>query len=223
MGDTIEQYRQKIGLFSSNNFKSKKNKLTTKYSDNCGNIRLLMSALLCIYVSIFILSNNSFSPSPVNMMMNTPTMPMATPFMNTPSTPMFCLLCVKTLDAFINYPIGISGYSANKTNQVCHSLNGNRRNIGYTYLAWNCDKGFLAQKKLDDIKVAVDRHKSLVIGVSEVNFKRNEFNQNEASITCLSTEQLYKKLQIPEYGFFLTVGKDIPLLELSFMSKMTLK
>ena len=121
-------YRQRIGTFNklgkrttSTNMKQ----MTTKYSDNCEKVKMLMSAILCIYVAIFILSNNNFCPSPVNMMMNTPTMPMATPFMNTPSTSTFCLLCVKTLDAFINYPIGISGYSANKTYQVCHSLNGN--------------------------------------------------------------------------------------------------
>ena len=79
----------------------------------------------------------------------------------------------------------------------------NRRNIGYTYLAWNCDKGFLAQRKLDDIKIAAEKYTPHVIGVSEVNFKRNELNKDDNSNISLSTEQLQRRLEIPEYRLIL--------------------
>ena len=36
-----------------------------------------------------------------------------------------------------------------------------------------------------------------------MNFKRNEQNQNENSNICLSTKQLNKKLEIPEYKLIL--------------------
>ena len=99
--------------------------------------------------------------------------------------------------------MGLSGYPTININTICHLLFGNRRNVGYTYLAWNCDKGFFAQKKLDDIKIAAGRHNPEVIGVSEVNFKRNESNNNDESNICFSTEQLMKRLEIPEYKVIL--------------------
>ena len=157
--------------------------------------------MFCIYLTLFVFSNCNPTLSPACMMTNTPTIPMFTPMVT--SLPTVCLLYVKTCENIKNQPLGISGFSVNETNKLCHSLHGNRRNIGYTYLAWNCDKGFLAQNKLDDVKIAIDRHRPNVVGVSEVNFKRNESNTDENNNTCLSTEQLNKKLWIPEYKLIL--------------------
>ena len=105
----------------------------------------------------------------------------------------------KIYENYRNYPRGLSGYPTINVNTICHLIFGNRRNVGYTYLAWNCDKGYFAQKKLDDIKIAVGQHNPEIIGVSEVNFKRNESNKNNESNICFSTEQLLKRLEIPEY------------------------
>ena len=67
--------------------------------------------------------------------------------------------------------------SKKKMNKLNHALNGNRRNLGYKYLAWNCDKGFVAEKKLDVLKVYMHKNKPLIAGVSEVNLVRNENNK----------------------------------------------
>ena len=101
---------------------------------------------------------------------------------------------------FENHPAGLSGFCGIDVNKLCHSLNGNRRNIGYTYLALNCDKGFLAQKKIEDVKISAEKYRPHVIGISEVNFKRNEDNKDIFSNTCLSTEQLIvgRNMVLPE-------------------------
>ena len=163
------------------------------------------SALLCFFLFIAIVSAPAcISPTFVTTRCM-PSPAVNTSYMNTtPATwAVLSMLQVKSLDNYCNNPLGISGFPANETNQLCHSLNGNRRNIGYNYLAWNCDKGFLAQKKIDDVKIAAEKHHAHVIGVSEVNFKRDEYNSDENSNTKLSTEQLTKKLYIPEYKLIL--------------------
>ena len=163
-------YRQRIGTFNklgkrttSTNMKQ----MTTKYSDNCEKVKMLMSAILCIYVAIFILSNNNFCPSPVNMMMNTPTMPMAAPLMNTPSPPTFCLLCVK-LSHFEGYQnhrsstvFGWTGLSVNKIQKI---INGNRRSVGYRLAVWNCARGLVQDgfsHKLHEIKQFITEKKPI--------------------------------------------------------------
>ena len=93
--------------------------------------------------------------------------------------------------------------SKKKMNKLNHALNGNRRNLGYKYLAWNCDKGFVAEKKLDELKVYMHKSKPLIAGVSEVNLVRNENNKNVNSKIEFSTEQLQERLKIYEYEIIL--------------------
>ena len=202
MGNSLEQYRQQIGAYNTIITRKHQRKMPTNNSVNFRKIEIMMFAIFCIYLTLFILSNCNPTLSPTSMMTKSPTLPMSLPAMIT-SLPTVCLLYVKTFEDIINQPLGISGYSVNETNKLCHSLNGNRRNVGYTNMAWNCDKGMLAQNKLDDIKIAAQRYRPNVIGISEVNFKRNEQNQNENSNICLSTKQLNKKLEIPEYKLIL--------------------
>ena len=64
--------------------------------------------------------------------------------------------------------------SSKKRNKFCHSLEGNRRNLGYKYFAWNCDRGFFSENKLDDLKCYAYRSKTHIIGVSEINLVRDE-------------------------------------------------
>ena len=93
----------------------------------------------------------------------------------------------------------MNGFCGSETNKVCHILFGNRKNVGYTYIDWNCDKGYLSQKKLDDVKIAAEKFSPHAKGVSEVFFKRKESNLDESSNTILSTEQLLQKIEIPKY------------------------
>ena len=81
---------------------------------------------------------------------------------------------------------------------------GNRRNLGYKYFSWNCDRAYLSKNKIEDVKQIATRHKPHFIGISEVNLSRNELvpddneNNNE-----FSTEQAHEKLKIEGYKLFL--------------------
>ena len=93
--------------------------------------------------------------------------------------------------------------SMKQINKIMHTLNGNRRNIGYKYFAWNCDRGYLSENKLEDVKQYALRHNPNSMGISEVNFVRNENNRNEHSKVEFSTEQLMEIFQIPGYNIIL--------------------
>ena len=89
------------------------------------------------------------------------------------------------------------------TNKMCHIKYGNRRNFGYKYLTWNCDRGLLSQKKIEDIKIFASRHKPHFMGISEINLKRNENNVNENSTSIFSTSQVHEKFNIEGYQIIL--------------------
>ena len=106
-------------------------------------------------------------------------------------------------DPLETYPMGIKASFPSSVNHFCHVLYGNRRNVGYNYLTWNCDKGFLSQNKLDDVKVAAAKLRPHVIGISEVNLKRMENNNSEHSYSYFSTEQVQQAFYIPDYKIIL--------------------
>ena len=88
-------------------------------------------------------------------------------------------------------------------NKLCHAINGNRRNPGYKYFSWNCDRGFLSGKKIEDLKCYSQRTKPHIMSVIEVNLVRNENNVNDDNINGLSTTQVKDRFQIPEYTLVL--------------------
>jgi hypothetical protein len=93
--------------------------------------------------------------------------------------------------------------TAKQMNKFCHMRDGNRRNPGYKYFSWNCDRGFLSGNKLEDLKCYAFRNKPHIISVSEVDLVRDEQNKNEKSTNRFSTEQVNKLFQIPEYSVIL--------------------
>ena len=84
-------------------------------------------------------------------------------------------------------------------NKQVHLMNGNRSKHGYKYFAWNCDKGFISENKIEDLKVYAMRNNPHLISVSEINIFKDETNSNEESKTVFSTEQLHKTFKIPGY------------------------
>ena len=85
-------------------------------------------------------------------------------------------------------------------NKLSHIKNGNkRRNIGYKYFTWNCDRALLSQNKLADIKIFASRHKPHFMAISEINLKRNENNSDQNSLNILSTDQVHEKFKIEGY------------------------
>ena len=53
-------------------------------------------------------------------------------------------------------------------NKLCQILFGNRRNLGYKYFSWNCDRAYLSKNKIEDVKQIATRHKPHFIGISEL-------------------------------------------------------
>ena len=100
-------------------------------------------------------------------------------------------------------PRGIAWSAANSVNKLAHALIGNKRNMGYKYLGWNCGRGFLKEQKIDDVKMTIGRHKPHVVGVSEVDFFRYDHNNDDSATNNFSTEQLLEKLQIRDYNIHL--------------------
>ena len=100
-------------------------------------------------------------------------------------------------------PFGVSWSAVNAANKLAHALIGNKRNLGYKYLAWNCGRGFLSEQKIDDVKVTISRHKPHVIGVSEVDLIRCDHNNDDSATNNFTTEQLLEKLQIRDYNIHL--------------------
>ena len=98
---------------------------------------------------------------------------------------------------------GISWSSPAAANKLCHLTYGNRRNQGYKYCSWNCDKGFINENKIDDVKLFIEKYSPHVVGVSEVNIVRNEENLDSASNISISTAQLYEKYNIQDYKILL--------------------
>ena len=70
----------------------------------------------------------------------------------------------KVLDVLNVPPVFIISWGASlDTNLLCHIMFGNgRRNIGYKYFTWNCDRGLITRNKLEDIKCFAP-HTSLIL------------------------------------------------------------
>ena len=102
-----------------------------------------------------------------------------------------------------NYNFGIKASHKNNNNKLAHTIHGNRRNLGYNYLGWNCDKGFLSQHKIEDLKIATEKYKPHVIGIAEIDIKRRENEDNENTFTFFSTEQVHSMFSIEGYKIIL--------------------
>ena len=93
----------------------------------------------------------------------------------------------------------ISWNSNLSVNKRTHILNGNRRNLGYKYFSWNCDRALLSKNKIEDVRVFASRHQPHFMGISEVDLRRNENNNNDKSNNEFSTEQAQEALKIENY------------------------
>lgn len=111
---------------------------------------------------------------------------------------------IKTYDVsetFIH--IGMNWSYCLSVNKLSHMLYGNRRNIGYKYFSWNCDRALITKKKIDDVRIFAAKHKPHFISLSEVDLRRNEHNLNYNSTNELSTEQVFETLKIEGYRIIL--------------------
>ena len=111
---------------------------------------------------------------------------------------------VQPLSTCTMYMMGMNWMYCNKApNPLAHSLNGNRRNIGYNYFLWNCDRGIISENKLDDIKNFAAKKKPHVMGILEVNMIHNENNRNPENKLEFSTKQVLEKFKINDYKIIL--------------------
>ena len=106
---------------------------------------------------------------------------------------------LQTLHDKQNNSRGLRWGSNLSINKSVHILYGNRRNLGYKYFSWNCDRGILSKKKIEDIRVFASRHKPHLMGISEVDLRRNENNIDDSKYNDFSTEQAQEALKIEGY------------------------
>ena len=98
------------------------------------------------------------------------------------------------------YTGGISWYYSADNNKICHIINGNRRNLGYKYFMWNCDRGVLKENKIEDVRIFAERKSPHIMTLIEVNLTRSEENRNIESVTQLSTQQVLDKFHVENYN-----------------------
>ena len=102
-------------------------------------------------------------------------------------------VCIFLTPNLSSWCFGLSwSYPTSKIN-VLHYTYGNRRNLGYKYFSWNCDRGLLSKHKIEDVRIVAEKYKPHFMAISEVDLRRNEF----------STEQLHEVLRIDGYKIIL--------------------
>ena len=98
-------------------------------------------------------------------------------------------------------------YSRSKSN-LLHYTYGNRRNVGYRYFSWNCDRGFLSTNKLEDVRTFAAKHSPHLMAISEVDLRKNDLNINEDSTNEFTTEQVHDAFKIEGYNIILPSSWD---------------
>ena len=61
---------------------------------------------------------------------------------------------------------GLNWSYGNAKVNLSHYVYGNRKNIGYKYFSWNCDRGLISKHKIEDVRVFAARHRPHFIAVS---------------------------------------------------------
>ena len=182
MGVSIECYRQRIGCFNNSNisikgysnFKKKSTKKNRTKMPWSPLLRMILMFTVCFHL---LAVTSKAGPSSANW--------------------------IKTSLGGQPSSLGISWSFCNQGNKLSHALLGNKRNIGYKYLSWNCARGFLSENKIDDLKLTINRHKPHLIAVSEIDLRRDNSNNDDFATNNFTTEQLHDKLSIQDYKIFL--------------------
>ena len=202
MGISIESYRIRIGTFVPKEPKSFKIK-RYKFSSNSCNIKykLKKTTIREVFIScmVWIMIYSSMT------------------IWNTSNVQSQLLRSNRIIEpgcdnvqSFSNqWGAGLSwSYSRSKVN-LMHYTNGNRRNLGYRYFSWNCDRGLLSKNKIEDIRVFASKHSPHLIAISEVDLRKNEQNVNDRSTNEFSTEQVHDIFKIQGYNIILPSSWDI--------------
>ena len=196
MGVSIECYRQRIGCFKNTGVKMKRYSVSKNQILNI-RTRFIFSFLIRT-ILLFTLFHSTVSISHINS-----------------SSAGTFRTSVNLLKGAKGFPIEhsirncrISWPYSNSGNNLIHAICGNKRNVGYKYLSWNCGRGFLSEHKIDDLKMTINRHRPHVVAVSEVDFLRCENNNDENANNNFSTNQLLEKTNIQDYTVYLPKSWD---------------
>ena len=178
MGITLQEYRISIGTYSNSGLPKFGNKYReTTYKDKQDarikwtSKRLLYKLLVCFLVHFLL-----------NAALLTNLTDERSHRMDANQMKIVTHICLKTftqkLQEHQSSPQYVTWASSSSLgiNKLCHILYGNRRNLGYKYFSWNCDRAYLSKNKIEDMKHIAMRHNQHFIGISEVNQSRNELH-----------------------------------------------
>ena len=139
MGVSIECYRQRIGCFKNTGVKMKRYSISKKQILNI-QTRFIFSFLIRT-ILLFTLFHSMVSISHIKS-----------------SSAGTFRTSANLLKGAKGFPIEhsirncrISWPFSNSGNKLIHAICGNKRNVGYKYLSWNCGRGFLSEHKIDDL------------------------------------------------------------------------
>ena len=93
-------------------------------------------------------------------------------------------------------------YVTRNSNALCHSLNGNKRRLGYKLAFWNCRKGLISNLDRDtptliDIKRFTEKHQPHIFGIIETNLHSAQSRLQKK--TDLTEKQIKERLRIDGY------------------------
>ena len=136
---SLQHYRISIGTYSlSGALKLKKIKLLTRKSIDRSKVKNSWNFIKILLCTIFLSSLQlQFCPLvlPLNMQLEKISV------LNSTSQ----VSHENILNPHLNWGLNLS------INKLCHILYGNRRNFGYKYFSWNCDRGLLSKNKIEDV------------------------------------------------------------------------
>ena len=89
------------------------------------------------------------------------------------------------------------------SNFLQHSVNGNRRTIGYKLGMWNCGRGLLSEtgNKLVDMHRYIEKYKPHLFCIIEADLHGPQSRIHRQK--TFTTEELHEKLEIPGYSLIL--------------------
>ena len=160
MGIDIESYRVRIGMFVPKGPKCFKSRNSFKFTNNLENLKFNKSkktTLQEIFISslVWILL---LTMSTMKIRNNQSQI--------TENKQKFGHSCdvFQTLPS--SFSVGISWSYSSANGNLMHYIYGNRRNLGYKYFSWNCDRGLLSKHKIEDVRIFAQKHKPHFMSIS---------------------------------------------------------
>ena len=198
MSLTLEEYRQKIGLFNSRRINYSKVQSTTE--DNSTSRMKIYGIIVCILSFLILLPHSNLTTTSNSTHRASTTFSKSSNNLQSKSS--------STFSSILSLNWSYQGMSNNKLQSI---INGNRRAVGYKLAVWNCGRGLISgdsiTNKFLDVKMYAQSKNPHVLGVIETDIHSNLSTIKR--INKYSTEVVKSYLDIPGYSLVLHQSHSI--------------